>query len=106
MIRTTISLAFLLVILIGMVFLQIYLSKRKNKWLGLILPGICLGYSLLIVFGYMAYAGMSTGTEIGMMAGAFVMANIPTVVLLAIYIACREKFKKNKEMEKMNIQDL
>lgn len=106
MIRTTISLAFLLVILIGMVFLQIYLSKRKNKWLGLILPGICFGYSLLIVFGYMAYAGMSAGSTLVMVAGAFVMANIPTIVLIAIYVACREKFKKNKEMEKMNIQDL
>lgn len=36
----------------------------------------------------------------------WLMANIPTIVLSVIYIACREKFKKNKQLNKMNIQDL
>jgi hypothetical protein len=36
----------------------------------------------------------------------FLVANIPTVIIIVIYFACREKFKKNKEIDKMNIQDL
>lgn len=36
----------------------------------------------------------------------FVLYNIPTVLLLGIYSACRGKRKKNREIEKMNIQDL
>jgi len=36
----------------------------------------------------------------------FLLYNIPTVVLLAIYYACRENLKRKKELEKMNIQDL
>lgn len=36
----------------------------------------------------------------------FLLCNISTIILIAIYLACREKFKKNKEIDKMNIQDL
>jgi hypothetical protein len=28
------------------------------------------------------------------------------MILVAIYFSCRRKFKKNKEIDKMNIQDL
>ena len=37
---------------------------------------------------------------------AFLIYNIPTAILLAIYFACREKQKRNRDLEKMNIQDL
>ncbi|MHC1721674.1 MAG: hypothetical protein AB9836_00570 [Aminipila sp.] len=106
MIKTSISIVVLLVILVGAVFLQIFLSRRKNKWLGLVLPMICLVYSLLMVLGIATYAGMSTGEIFTLFATSFLLANIPTVILLVIYFACREKFKPDKEMEKMNIQDL
>lgn len=36
----------------------------------------------------------------------FIIYNIPTVILLAIYGACREKIKKIQEIDKMNIIDL
>ena len=39
-------------------------------------------------------------------AAAFITANIPTIVLLAIYFACREKRKRRRELEKMKLQDL
>lgn len=106
MIRTSISIAVLLVILVGAVFLQVFLSRRKNKWLGLVLPAICLGYSLLMVLGMATYAGMSSGEIFIMFISTFLLANIPTAIFVVIYIACREKFKPDKEMEKMNIQDL
>lgn len=37
---------------------------------------------------------------------AFITANIQTIVLLAIYFACREKKKRRREIEKMKFQDL
>jgi hypothetical protein len=36
----------------------------------------------------------------------FLMSNIPTLLFLAIYFACREKRKLRKELDKMNVQDL
>lgn len=36
----------LLIIIVGGIFLQIFLSKKENKWLGLILPIITLTFSL------------------------------------------------------------
>lgn len=37
---------------------------------------------------------------------AFITANVQTIVLLAIYFACREKRKRRREIEKMKLQDL
>lgn len=36
----------------------------------------------------------------------WLLGNIPTFVLLAIYFACRGKQHRNKQLDKMNIQDL
>lgn len=106
MVRTCIAIIALLVILVGAVLLQIFLSKRRNKWLGLLLPCICFGYSLLMVFAMVAYAAMSVRQILTLFVSTFLIANIPTAILMVIYFACREKFKSDKEIEKMNIQDL
>ena len=34
------------------------------------------------------------------------LSNIPTLVLLVIYWAVREKYRKRSELDKMNIDDL
>lgn len=36
----------------------------------------------------------------------WLLSNIPTAVLLAIYFACRTKQRRKKQLDKMNIQDL
>ncbi|MDR2940815.1 MAG: hypothetical protein LBV08_10950, partial [Clostridiales bacterium] len=36
----------------------------------------------------------------------FLLFNIPTIILAAIYFACRGKHRRRKSLEKMNIQDL
>lgn len=89
------------------IYLQIFLSNKENKILGLILPILSFFISLLLVMGQYAYDSMQTG------AGVFIhiltgllIANIPTVILLLIYFAIREKTKINKEIEKMSIKDL
>ncbi len=124
------------VMLICTVLLQIFLSKRQNKWLGLLLPLICLMFSLLAVMNvaalgsYSAEASLSYRAEdgswveqsgeqiatspttsdtlatLGTVAVVFLLYNIPTAILLVIYAACREQIRKNTQMEKMSIQDL
>ena len=115
-----------LILLAGVIILQIFLSKRENKWSGLILPMIFLIISLVAAFGMVAFQ-TNTSTSLydqdgnviettiekqpvegAVPAMVFVLlfGNIPTVILLAIYFGCRERLKKNSEINKMNIQDL
>ena len=102
--RTTILLlVFLLVFVAGGILLQIFLSKRESKWPGLLLPALTFLYSLVMVCSVTVYNGSFPW---GALLGAFVTGNIPTVVLLAIYFACREKLRKRSEMDKMHIDDL
>ena len=93
----------MLALLVGGVFLQIFLSKRENRWPGLILPLLSFLYSLLMACSAVAYNG---GIPWGAILASLVLGNIPTVILLAIYAACRERFRKRSELDKMNIKDL
>ena len=47
MARTIIFLLFLLAILAGIIWLQIFLSKKENKWPGLVMPIISFLFGLL-----------------------------------------------------------
>lgn len=143
----------LLIFIAVVIVFQIYLSKRDNKWLGLILPAICLIFSIIMAFGLINYTTLSvketTITENGELVSnitnnktlkfliymiqmtenksneinniqdktaipsafltvvsTFLIYNIPTIILLAIYFACNEKIKRKKEIKKMNIRDL
>lgn len=104
----------MLPLFVGSIFLQIILSKKKNKLLGLILPIITLLIPiLLIIVSYVVNKnnnnGMSkfTFTSIWMT----IYFSIPIVIYIGIYIGY-SKYRKallNKnhdELIKMNIQDL
>lgn len=99
-----------IILLILIVLLQIFLSRNKNKFLGLILPGITVLYSLLAVFGFIVYDNLYDNQSLLSIilecVMIFIMCNIPTYILLAIYFACRNKLNKNNEIDKMNIKDL
>ena len=127
-----IAIVFMLAIPVGMIFLQIYLSKREERWLGLILPIITVALSLIVVFGMAVFVNMSgTITLIEMIDGelvttiideggsreampgavagvifTFVLMNIPTAVLLIIYKVVRGKQNRHREVEKMSVHDL
>jgi hypothetical protein len=95
-------------VLTGVIFLQIFLSKKPNKWLGLILPIITFLISIILMI-----PSMENIFRIEFISRAFfanmvacVFFNIPTVVLLAIYLIFRKKIRKANEIEKMRIQDL
>lgn len=123
----------IILVSVGIIWLQVVLSKKQNKWLGLILPFLCLFISIMGALGTATFTTVSrtsmiqeevngqivkqevidsqiqqqdVGGAIVTAVVVFVMMNIPTLILLAIYFACREKRKKNGELEKMNIQDL
>lgn len=95
----------------AIVIAQIYLSKKDSKWLGLILPGISFSYSLIALAGLLGFLsigaqGEDTTNLIVLSVTTFIYSNIPTAILLGIYFHYREKKKKLKELDKMNIQDL
>lgn len=96
-------LLFLLIFVVGGILLQIFLSRRESKWPGLILPGLTFLYSLVMLLSVAAYDG---GFPWGPVLACLVFGNVPTVILLAIYFACREKTRKRSEMERMNLDDL
>ena len=115
-----------ILLLAGTVFLQIFLSKKENKWLGLILPITTFLFSIIVVMNIALFSvntiqmvqegrvitdtiqaintfGLDTLLTI---ISVFVLYNIPTIVLFCIYIGCRGKLKGKRDIEKMNIQDL
>ena len=139
LIRTLFFFSFLLLICAGVVVLQVFLSKKENKWLGLILPIISFCVSLTVVFGMAVYTILPTeqtavvqnidengnvleeifiqpanasqsdqpvASMVLALGGVFLLYNIPTVVLMGIYFACRESQKRKKALEKMQVQDL
>lgn len=90
----------------GLIALQVFLSKRENKWPGLALPAIAFVLSLLYPLNMpVPLDGVSAGFVFQMLA-VWLLANIPTIVFLAIYFGCHAKQSVNKQLEKMNIQDL
>jgi len=119
-------------ILVGIVWLQISLSKKENKWLGLIIPLLFFLFSIMSVLGYSMYStttstsvleaidgvivnketieaqteNLSNGEILTTIIPVFIVTNIPTLVFLIIYSSFRKKKKKNLELQKMNIQDL
>lgn len=103
-----------LAIFAGFILLQIFLSKKDNKLLGLILPIICFCVALA-GSGYQIYEWSATNYGntaasafgwVGATAAFFFTYNIPTVILLVIYFACRGKQRRKKALDKMNVQDL
>ena len=104
MARTAYATIILLVLLAGTILLQIFLSKRESKWPGLVLPAITFLYSVLMMLNVTA---METARAvIAALLSAFIMGNIPTLILLAIYFVCREKRHTRSEVDKMRISDL
>lgn len=77
--------------------LQIFLCRRENKWLGLILPAISFLGSIVFLL---------QATEVRAMMLSFLVSNIGTVVYLLIYVGIRRKKKKNSDMDQMKIKDL
>ncbi|MCD7858500.1 MAG: hypothetical protein LUG55_12095 [Clostridiales bacterium] len=103
----TTTLVLFLIVVVGSIALQFFLSRRESPVPGLVLPALTLLGAL--VSSLVTAAGMIGVTWLEALVGVavpFLVGNIPTIVLLGIYFGCREKFRRKKMMDKMNIQDL
>lgn len=94
-------------LVVGLViYLQIFLSKMKNRWPGLILPILSFIYSLFMLLNITTFETVGKVQSLMSAISTFLVSNIPTIVLLAIYFGIREKVKIRSEIDKMNIKDL
>lgn len=83
----------------GVVALHIFLSLRKSRWPGLILP----------VTGLLIAVGKAFGPDgPDWRVGTLMSALIPVAVLLLAYLWCRERVRARgrREIDRMNAQDL
>ncbi|MDO5400291.1 MAG: hypothetical protein Q4F17_04825 [Eubacteriales bacterium] len=87
----------------GGIFLEIFLAKRESPLPGLVLPIL---FGMLSLIFPLNVVGPLTGEVLVMLAAVLLIANIPTLILLAIYWAVRGKARKKKQLDKLNIQDL
>jgi len=124
------QIVFFIILAGGIIVLQIFLSRKEKRWPGLILPGLSLLCSLLIVLSLVVFSTQTqtsggyitadgtyiqteetvhnevTAADLAVVVPPFLLSNIPTVVLLAIYAACREKRKRKLAVDRMSAQDL
>jgi len=103
--------------IVGVIMMQVFLSRKENKWLGLLLPIISLGANLLYIL-----MGVWTANRVGitmLLSGTgeeynftwfavqlFFRNCIATVILLILYALCRGKRQKQRYLAKMSVQDL
>ena len=76
-------------------------------------PGITFLWSLILCLIFALQIAGGTGQVPGAAANIlvsfllmFLFLNVPTLILLAVYYICREKKRKKKMLDKMNIRDL
>ena len=103
--NTVIIFLLFLIIFVGAIALQVFLSKRESKFLGLILPILSVLNSLIIVLNIAGDAMTKTQILIALVS-AFLIGNIPTIILMVIYFGVREKMKIESELDKTRIKDL
>ena len=97
----------ILLIMAGIVVLQVFLSKLESRWPGLVLP--ILAFLIGTLAPILNMVAPEEGGTIGFifeMLFVCLLSNIPTIVFLGIYFGCRAKHRRNKQLEKTNIQDL
>lgn len=96
------------------VLLEVWLARRERWWPGLLLPGASFLWALgcfLVSHGVMAGAFLAElGINSAMLVQILLRNNLPTLVLLAVYAACRwlrrRKHRRERELDKTRVDDL
>lgn len=104
--NTVIIILLFFIVVSGAIALQVFLSKKQNKFIGLILPTIALLFSLIMVLNVVFEETMTNWQVFFTLFSTFFIGNIPTIILLAIYFGIREKLKIESELDKTRIKDL
>jgi len=81
-----------IIVIIAIVFvliatLQVYLCKRESRKAGLILPAFSIVVSVLAVIGIIIYSMPLNASVLFTALRVLIFMNIPTVILMGIYIA-------------------
>lgn len=110
----------LLLVSVGVIALEVYLSRRESKVPGLVLPGILFLGELFVLPNVVTNVVMTSAAD-NAVGGVdsydvfvtvlntvltLLIISMPTIVLLVIYFLCRRGMNRKKQIEKMNIQDL
>ena len=110
----------LLLVSVGAIALEVYLSRRESKVPGLVLPAITFLGELFILLNVVTNVVMTSVAD-NAVGGVdsydvfvtvlntvltLLVISMPTIVLLVIYFLCRRGMNRKKQIEKMNIQDL
>ena len=82
--------AIVIVLTVLAVLLQMYLSRLPKRWPGLVLPIIAFLFSLLYPLN-MAGPGGDRGALMAQLLLVWLIANVPTLILLAIYFGARRR---------------
>lgn len=121
-------------VFVGIIALEVWLSRRKSRWPGLVMPAVTFVVSLFLALGVALFSVGGAATEVqvvdeetgevvyqeqtveteqdwtlgdtAQLGLVLLVGNIPTFVLLGAYYIGREKLRREKLLEKMNIQDL
>lgn len=121
-------------VFVGIIVLEVWLSRRKSRWPGLVMPAVTFVVSLFLALGVALFSVGGAATEVqvvdeetgevvyqeqtveaepdwalgdaAQLGLVLLVGNIPTFVLLGAYYIGREKLRREKLLEKMNIQDL
>lgn len=96
----------LLLLFVAIILLQLFLSRRESRLPGLVLPVLFFLFSIIAMLNVAALPSDSVRETAVTMLTVVLLYNIPTLVLLVIYFVCREKFRRKKEIDRMNAQDL
>lgn len=87
--------AIVMLVAVGLMLLQIFLSKRDSKYPGLIMPIVFLLISFIYLFNMAGPADGTAGDFIISLLITLVTGNIPTFITLGIYFLCRKELKEN-----------
>ena len=92
-----------LIVLVFAIVLQISLSQKEDKKLGLILPALGLVFAIARIFTISVSASTTVGQVLGRGLSAFLLSSVPAIILITIYIWFRGKIKENEELENINL---
>lgn len=95
----------------GMIALQIFLSLRKNKWLGMIIPAL----DGLLILGMVGIVLLRNANIVNIILLYMIFLVLALILHMAIYFICRmilkDRIKRRdpitkQEMIKMQVKDL
>lgn len=92
-----INIIIILLLFGSITWLQIFFSKKDNKFLGLILPAITFIGSIVMVMRVISENPTYQGNFSFISSNLF-LANIPTILLIIIYFFYKNKMKKNRTL--------